>query len=656
MTNQKLFIVSAPRSGAGLFHELVLLDPIWSSSELSEGKLLALAKSLSHSKQPPGETSARSFFSDRISEIGGDVHSKDLLLNQRNETNDLGNRVDYHPSLGMNIDSMYSQYPDSKFIYVSRDTTQTVISSTIAWQSAEFVYHPELPNWWGSKWSFPLISHWPELVGEPIADITARQFLEISSVLVSDLAKLPKNSWAHVRFEELLHDPQGTVSRAMTELGLSWNATLPKTLPRSKGGGLFTPDASRNSIRPGVLGAVDRQLVNYPELPKLLETVTGSNLLSPRIDSALEAGPKSGGLLKVSSEATPMKADYTGAFVELLTKAKASLIFSAYNSGYLGTVRADGASLDTGYCQMQKPMGIALSDSKLSISTEDSVTGFHKQNGLASMVARDAHFDAVFVPQSTVYTGNIAIHDMAYGSAPGFEGLWFANTAFSCVSKLDHELSFVPVWRPKWISSLAHENRCHLNGLAMVDGAPRYVTSLSQADTPGGWREHKGTGGVIVDIKTDRVIASGLSMPHSPRWHMNKLYFLESGKGSLALVDHRSGEVTTIATLPGFTRGLAFIGNYALVGLSQVRDSAFKDLPVTSTKQERNCGIWVVDIRSGKTVGTLKFEGAIQELFDIVVVENSSWPVIIDRIPQAAMAFVLSKAALRQVKGSPPKP
>jgi uncharacterized protein (TIGR03032 family) len=656
MTNQKLFLVSAPRSGAGLFLELVALDPLWSSSELSEGKLLTLAKSLSHSKQLPGETSAESSSSDRISELVEAAYAKDLPSIQGNQTNKSGSQIDYHPSLGMNIDFLYSQFPDAKFIYVSRDATQTVISSTIAWQTAEFVYHPELPNWWGSKWSFPLISGWPELVGEPIADITARQFLEITSVLVSDLAKIPRSNWAHVGFEELVHNPQATVSRAMTELGLPWRSALPKTLPRSKGGSLFTPDASRNSIRPGVLGAVNRQLVKYPELPKLFETVTGSNLLSPRTGSAQATEPRVGGLRKVSSETTPMKADYSGAFVELLTKAKSSLIFSAYNSGYLGTVRADGASLDTSYRQMQKPMGIALSGSKLSISTEDSVIGFQKQNGLASVVAKDAQFDAVFVPQSTVYTGNIAIHDMAYGSAPGFEGLWFANTAFSCISRLDHELSFVPEWRPKWISSLAHENRCHLNGLAMVDGAPRYVTSLSQADTPGGWREYKGTGGVIVDIKTDRVIASGLSMPHSPRWHKNKLYFLESGKGSLALVDHRSGEVTTIATLPGFTRGLAFIGDYALVGLSQVRDSAFKDLPVTSSKKERNCGIWVVDIRSGKTVGTLKFEGVIQELFDIVVVENSSWPVIIDRIPQAAMAFVLSNAALKQVKESPSKP
>jgi uncharacterized protein (TIGR03032 family) len=294
-------------------------------------------------------------------------------------------------------------------------------------------------------------------------------------------------------------------------------------------------------------------------------------------------------------------------------------------------------------------MGMALSEGRLAISTLDSILGFQMQNQLASRIKGSLNPDVVLVPQYTVHTGNLAVHDMAYGTAPGFEGLWFVNSAFSCLSLIHPDYSFVPKWRPKWISGLAFENRCHLNGLAMVDGAPKYVTALSQSDSPQGWREDKGTTGVIVDITTNRVVTSGLSMPHSPRWHKDKLYFLESGKGSLASVDHRSGEVSTIATLPGFTRGLAFIGDYALVGLSQVRDSAFKDLPVTSNKQERNCGIWIVDIRNGTTVGTLKFDGVIQELFEITIVENGRWPLFVDRIPESGTAFVLPESAQRDV-------
>jgi uncharacterized protein (TIGR03032 family) len=182
----------------------------------------------------------------------------------------------------------------------------------------------------------------------------------------------------------------------------------------------------------------------------------------------------------------------------------------------------------------------------------------------------------------------------------------------------------------------------------MVNGVAKYVTALSQTDTPNGWREHKGSGGVIVDVTNDRIVAKDLSMPHSPRWYDSKLWVLESGKGALAWVDIESGEVNTVATLPGFTRGLSFIGPYALVGLSQVRESVFTQLPITEQSAERNCGVWVVDTRSGKIAGFLKFDGVVQELFDVQVLPGK-WPVIVDAGPLTQNAFVLSDEGLKQV-------
>ena len=52
------------------------------------------------------------------------------------------------------------------------------------------------------------------------------------------------------------------------------------------------------------------------------------------------------------------------------------------------------------------------------------------------------------------------------------------NTLFSCLAGLDSRYSFVPRWRPPFISALAAEDRCHLNGLAMVDGdAPAFLVA-----------------------------------------------------------------------------------------------------------------------------------------------------------------------------------
>jgi uncharacterized protein (TIGR03032 family) len=191
----------------------------------------------------------------------------------------------------------------------------------------------------------------------------------------------------------------------------------------------------------------------------------------------------------------------------------------------------------------------------------------------------------------------------------------------------------------------------------MVNGKPKFVTALSQTDTAFGWRESKGTSGLIVDIEADRIVVDGLSMPHSPRWYQDQLWVLESGKGALCRIDLDSGQVDTIATLPGFTRGLAFIGKYALIGLSQVRETVFKNLPVTETKQERNAGVWIVDTTTGETVGILKFDGVVSEVFDVSVIPNSKTATVIGHSELTSFSYTLSPEAIGQLaKPSSDKP
>jgi uncharacterized protein (TIGR03032 family) len=193
---------------------------------------------------------------------------------------------------------------------------------------------------------------------------------------------------------------------------------------------------------------------------------------------------------------------------------------------------------------------------------------------------------------------------------------------------------------------LAPEDRCHLNGLAMVDGVPKYVTALARTDTAHGWREHKGTSGVIVDVTNDEVVSDGMAMPHSPRWHDGQLWVLESGRGALMRVDVSTGQRTEVARVPGFARGLAFIGRYALIGLSQVRESVFAGLPVTESASERNCGAWIVDIETGHIVGQLKFDGVVQEIFDVKVLHGFTDPIVTSPGQLTNSAFSLSPAAI----------
>jgi uncharacterized protein (TIGR03032 family) len=292
-------------------------------------------------------------------------------------------------------------------------------------------------------------------------------------------------------------------------------------------------------------------------------------------------------------------------------------------------------------------MGMACDRSRLALGTAVTVEHYRNMPEVARKLNPPGKHDSAFLPRRGHITGNIDIHEMAFAG----DELWFVNTRFSCLCTLDSENSFVPRWRPWFVSGYAAEDRCHLNGLEVVDGKPRYVTALGTSDTAGGWRENKAGGGVLIDVESNEFICRGLSMPHSPRWYQDKLWVLESGNGSLATVDLDTGALETVAELPGFTRGLDFIGPYAFVGLSQVRESAvFSGISLTERVSERNCGVWVVDIRNGQTVAFLKFEDAVQEVFAVSVLQGIRFPDVLSLgDPAVGMSYALPDEALKEV-------
>ena len=258
--------------------------------------------------------------------------------------------------------------------------------------------------------------------------------------------------------------------------------------------------------------------------------------------------------------------------------------------------------------------------------------------------------DACFLPRSSHVTGNIQIHEMAWGAG---NELWVVNTRFSCLCTLDGSASFAPRWRPPFVIALEPTDRCHLNGLGMVDGRPRYVTALGETDEPAGWRANKARGGIVMDVASGEVITRGLSMPHSPRWYAGRLWVCESARGRSGYIDLNTGKYEPIAEVPGFTRGLDFAGNLAFVGLSQVRESAvFSGIPITErlTEEERTCGVCVIDLRSGQVIGLLRFETAVQEVFAVTVLPGRRYPELInDDEKLLENSFVVPDAALADV-------
>src|SRR4051812_47934682 len=256
----------------------------------------------------------------------------------------------------------------------------------------------------------------------------------------------------------------------------------------------------------------------------------------------------------------------TEGFVALLHELGASLLVSTYQANKLLAVRADRAGLSTLVRTFDRPMGMAIDGRGLALGTRSQVWLYRDAPDIAPRVEPPGRHDACFLPRSSYVTGDIGVHDVAWVG----DDLWVISTRFSCLATLSPEYSFVPRWRPPFVSALAAEDRCHLNGLCVVDNQPKYVTALGESDARDGWRADKPRGGIVMDVPGGEVVARGLSMPHSPRWHDGQLWVLESGTGGVVRVDPATGSRETIINLPGFTRGLATAGAYAFVGLSKI--------------------------------------------------------------------------------------
>jgi uncharacterized protein (TIGR03032 family) len=164
--------------------------------------------------------------------------------------------------------------------------------------------------------------------------------------------------------------------------------------------------------------------------------------------------------------------------------------------------------------------------------------------------------------------------------------------------------------------------------MAIEDGVPRYATALAETDTAAGWRAYKAHSGCLIDVQSGEVMVRGLAMPHSPRVRNGQLWVLDSGNGSLAKVDRTSGQIQPVEHMPGYTRGLAFSGQFAFVGLSRIRETnIFGGLPISERREQLCCGIAVVDLVSGRSVATFQFLSGIEEIFAVDVISNHRNPV-----------------------------
>lgn len=325
----------------------------------------------------------------------------------------------------------------------------------------------------------------------------------------------------------------------------------------------------------------------------------------------------------------PFSLQYSPNVPELLKALNCSLAISTYQAGKIIFISAkDDESLVQLPRTFKKPMGFCIHEDKMAVATKDEVVFLKTDAELAKFYPKKPNvYDALFIPRASYYTGFVDIHDIDLGVN---KEIFAVNTSFSCIVKVDKNYSFTPYWKPKFISKLASEDRCHLNGMALMNGLPKFATAFSQGDTPQSWRETVTTSGVLIDVETDEIIANNLKMPHSPRIFNDKLYTLFSATGELVNIDTKTGKVETVVNLNAFVRGLAKCGDYLFIGVNKLRKNSSSFSKLDIAKQANWAGIKIVHLPSGALVGEIKYLASVDEIYDIQVLPNFVRPNILN--------------------------
>jgi uncharacterized protein (TIGR03032 family) len=317
--------------------------------------------------------------------------------------------------------------------------------------------------------------------------------------------------------------------------------------------------------------------------------------------------------------------DYTPSLPLLLSQLGVSLLVSTYQAGKVVAVGVAAGELTLSYHNFDRAMGLAVKPDGIAVAARAQVWFLQSAPELAARVEPPGRHDACFLTRSSHFTGEIQIHELAWSD----DELWLVNTAFGCLCTLDSRHSFVLRWRPPFLTALAADDRCHVNGLAMADGKPKYVTALAETDTPQGWRANKVQSGCLIDVASGHTVARGFAMSHSPRVHRGRVWMLNSGAGQFVLIDPARGGAETVAELPGYTRGLALNERFAFVGLSRIRESStFGGMPIAERRQELKCGVGVVDLHTGRLLAHVEFLTGVEEIFDVQVVPGARCPAL----------------------------
>lgn len=332
---------------------------------------------------------------------------------------------------------------------------------------------------------------------------------------------------------------------------------------------------------------------------------------------------------------SPFSCTYTPHVPEILQKLNCTIAITTYQAGKLVFISAENENeLVQLPRTFDKPMGIAEDKErdKIAIACKDEVIVLANSKDLAKYYpVSPEKYDALYMPRVTYYTGGLDIHDINFGKNGD---LYAVNTLFSCIVKINGDYNFTPYWKPSFIDKIVSEDRCHLNGMAMQNGKPKYATAFNKGNTFQSWRENVTKTGIIIDIESNEIILENLAMPHSPRIYNGHLYTLLSATGELIRVnpDDRSYEV--VLKMDGFVRGMDLYKDYLFIGLSKLRKNSSTFAQLDFAENANEAAIVIVHLPTAGIAGKIAYKTSLDEIYDVHILGEKSRPNVLNTIRQ----------------------
>jgi uncharacterized protein (TIGR03032 family) len=335
-------------------------------------------------------------------------------------------------------------------------------------------------------------------------------------------------------------------------------------------------------------------------------------------------------LIMMSSLLAPFSCTFSPQLPELMLKLNCSIAITTYQAGKLVlTSPSDENRLSILPRTFAKPMGFDVDGDRIVLATKDEVIFFENSRDLAVHYPNKKNtYDSLFLPRATFYTGQVDMHDIALGK----EGIWAINTSFSCLCLVTGNYNFIPKWKPPFITELASEDRCHLNGMVLINGKPKYVTALGTTNTPQGWREDIVQGGVLMDVETNEIILDKLPMPHSPMMYNGELYLLLSATGEIVRVNTRGKSYEVIKQLDGYCRGMDVYGDYLFVAMSKLRKNSSTFAKLSFAEKADKAGIKIIHLPTKAFAMEMRYESSVDEIYSLKILANTVRPNILNTI------------------------